>query len=76
MDVTYPLMVVGTAERHIQVFNLQNPTTPFKVSRASMYKCELSLTFLVVSDSCVTTQVADSSSILFPQRKRVRCRQY
>ena len=41
MDVTYPLMVVGTAERHIQVFNLQNPTTPFKVSRASMYNCEL-----------------------------------
>ncbi|KAM5538505.1 hypothetical protein V8D89_007838 [Ganoderma adspersum] len=30
MDVAYPLMVVGTAERHIQVFNLQNPTTPFK----------------------------------------------
>ncbi|TBU32539.1 Poly(A)+ RNA export protein [Dichomitus squalens] len=30
MDVVYPLMVVGTAERHIQVFNLQNPTTPFK----------------------------------------------
>lgn len=24
-------MVVGTAERHIQVFNLANPTTPFKV---------------------------------------------
>ncbi|KAI0787859.1 Poly(A)+ RNA export protein [Fomes fomentarius] len=30
LDVTYPLMVVGTAERHIQVFNLQNPTTAFK----------------------------------------------
>lgn len=30
MDVVYPLMVVGTAERHIQVFNLQNPTTAFK----------------------------------------------
>ncbi|CDO75792.1 hypothetical protein BN946_scf184934.g7 [Trametes cinnabarina] len=30
MDVVYPLMVVGTAERHIQVFNLANPTTPFK----------------------------------------------
>lgn len=22
MDVAYPLMVVGTAERHIQIFNL------------------------------------------------------
>lgn len=30
MDVAYPLMVVGTAERHIQIFNLTQPTTPFK----------------------------------------------
>ncbi|KAI0784157.1 Poly(A)+ RNA export protein [Abortiporus biennis] len=30
MDVVYPLMVVGTAERHIQVYNLTNPTAPFK----------------------------------------------
>lgn len=29
-DVQYPLMVVGTAERHIQIFNLSNPTTPYK----------------------------------------------
>lgn len=31
LDAVYPLMVVGTAERHIQIFNLSNPTTPFKV---------------------------------------------
>ncbi|KAJ7284577.1 WD40-repeat-containing domain protein [Mycena rebaudengoi] len=30
MDVQYPLMVVGTAERHIQIFNLTNPTTVYK----------------------------------------------
>ncbi|CCM00073.1 uncharacterized protein FIBRA_02100 [Fibroporia radiculosa] len=30
MDVAYPLLVVGTAERHIQIFNLANPTTPYK----------------------------------------------
>ena len=24
-------MVVGTAERHIQIYNLTNPTTPFRV---------------------------------------------
>ena len=30
-DIQYPLMVVGTAERHIQVFNLSNPTTVYKV---------------------------------------------
>jgi mRNA export factor len=31
LDVSYPLMVVGTAERHVLIFNLTNPTTPFKV---------------------------------------------
>ncbi|KIM56897.1 hypothetical protein SCLCIDRAFT_131585 [Scleroderma citrinum Foug A] len=30
MDVMYPLLVVGTAERHIQIFNLTNPTTAYK----------------------------------------------
>jgi mRNA export factor len=30
MDVQYPLMVIGTAERHIVIINLSNPTTIFK----------------------------------------------
>ncbi|KAJ7220118.1 WD40-repeat-containing domain protein [Mycena pura] len=30
MDVQYPLMVVGAAERHIQIYNLTAPTTVFK----------------------------------------------
>ncbi|KAK7032818.1 WD40-repeat-containing domain protein [Favolaschia claudopus] len=30
MDVHYPFLVVGTAERHIQVFEMSNPTTVFK----------------------------------------------
>ena len=30
-DIQYPLMVVGTAERHIQIFNLTNPNTAYKV---------------------------------------------
>ncbi|EEB94961.1 hypothetical protein MPER_06144, partial [Moniliophthora perniciosa FA553] len=30
LNIQYPLMVVGTAERHIQIFNLTNPTTPYK----------------------------------------------
>ncbi|KAG8213032.1 WD40-repeat-containing domain protein [Butyriboletus roseoflavus] len=30
MDVQYPLLVVGTAERHIQIYNLTNPSTPYK----------------------------------------------
>lgn len=33
MDVSYPLLVVGTAERHIQMFNLNNPTTVYRVSQ-------------------------------------------
>lgn len=31
MDVTYPLLVVATADRHVQIYNLTNPTTPFRV---------------------------------------------
>ncbi|KAG0705704.1 WD40-repeat-containing domain protein [Suillus ampliporus] len=30
MDVQYPLMVVATADRHIQIFNLTNPNTAYK----------------------------------------------
>ncbi|OAX43137.1 WD40 repeat-like protein [Rhizopogon vinicolor AM-OR11-026] len=30
MDVQYPLMVVATAERHIQIFNLTNPNAAYK----------------------------------------------
>ncbi|KAG6333212.1 hypothetical protein ID866_5881 [Astraeus odoratus] len=31
MDAQYPLLVVGTAERHIQIYNLSTPATPYKV---------------------------------------------
>ena len=30
LSVTHPLLVVGTAERHIQVYNLSNPQVPYK----------------------------------------------
>ncbi|KAF9443750.1 WD40 repeat-like protein [Macrolepiota fuliginosa MF-IS2] len=30
LDIQYPVLVVGTAERHIQIFNLNNPSTPYK----------------------------------------------
>lgn len=36
LDVSYPLMVVGTAERHIQIFNLTSPTAVYKVSSGSL----------------------------------------
>jgi mRNA export factor len=40
LDVSYPLMVVGTAERHVQIFNLTNPTTPFKVRPLDVFAPE------------------------------------
>ncbi|KAJ7911494.1 WD40-repeat-containing domain protein [Mycena leptocephala] len=36
MDVQYPFMVVGTAERHIQVYNLTNPTTLYKTMQSPL----------------------------------------
>jgi mRNA export factor len=39
LDVSYPLMVVGTAERHVQIFNLTNPTTPYKVRPLDVRSC-------------------------------------
>ncbi|TFL04159.1 WD40 repeat-like protein [Pterulicium gracile] len=35
-DVQYPLMVVGTAERHIQIFNLNNPNAAFKTIQSPL----------------------------------------
>lgn len=31
MDVKGPLMVVACADRHVQIYNLNNPTVAFKV---------------------------------------------
>ncbi|KAF7323857.1 Poly(A)+ RNA export protein [Mycena kentingensis (nom. inval.)] len=36
MDIQYPLMVVGTAEKHIQIFNLNSPTTVFKTLQSPL----------------------------------------
>lgn len=30
MDVKHPLLVVGTADRQITVFNMSNPSQPYK----------------------------------------------
>jgi hypothetical protein len=61
MDVQFPLMVVGTAERHIQIFNLTNPVQPYKV-------CLISTLWALnrfCPDHPITSEVADSRSILF-----------
>jgi len=36
LDVQYPYMVVGTADRHIQVFHLANPTVAVKTIRSPL----------------------------------------
>ncbi|KII89844.1 hypothetical protein PLICRDRAFT_29077 [Plicaturopsis crispa FD-325 SS-3] len=36
MDVQFPTMVVGTAERHIQVYDMFNPGTPLKTMQSPL----------------------------------------
>ncbi|CAM0141748.1 RNA export factor gle2 [Umbelopsis sp. WA50703] len=36
MDISYPLMVVGTADRHVLVYDLNNPTVAFKNSQSPL----------------------------------------
>lgn len=36
LSVSHPLLVVGTAERHIQVYNLDNPQQPFKTLQSPL----------------------------------------
>lgn len=66
MDIQYPLMVVGTAERHIQIVNLNSPTTIFKVY-SFLFDTHHKLTDFVV-EHVLSTQVANSGCRLFPQR--------
>ena len=36
MDSVFPLLVVGTADRHVHVYNLNNPTVPVKVTSSPL----------------------------------------
>jgi hypothetical protein len=63
MDVQYPLMVVGTAERHIQIFNLTNPTSAYKVSLSSI-KAGSSCWFTYFLDHRVAVEVADARRLM------------
>lgn len=65
MDVQYPLLVVGTAERHIQIFNLTNPSTPYKVSRDVIL--QLNSLMLVDADNNIALEVADTCSVVLHQ---------
>jgi len=67
MDVQYPLMVVGTAERHIQVLNLNNPTTVFKVRQLVFSYVRVDPNYFR-SDDYLAAQVANTSSSLLSGR--------
>lgn len=43
LDVAYPLMVVGMAERHVFIYNLTNPTQVYKVRSDSQYRIKAKL---------------------------------
>ena len=68
MDVAFPLLVVGTAERHIQVYNLNNPTVLYRVRVILFYKPTPSYD-VCYSGHSVSIEDADSRGIMFPCRK-------
>lgn len=59
-DVQYPLMVVGTAERHMQIYNLTNPTTAYKVLHTLLRRAVTNL----LKDDYFSAQMANPSSFL------------
>ena len=66
MDVQYPLLVVATAGRHIQIYNLTNPSTPYKVGPCVMTHVQHPLKS-PYSDHNISLKVADSCSLLLHQ---------
>jgi mRNA export factor len=36
MDIKGPLMVIATAERHVLIYNLNNPSAPYKTLQSSL----------------------------------------
>lgn len=64
LDVVYPLMVVGCAERHIQIFNLTNPSTAFKVRSVISGKLSGGVDSIIWVDHAITTEMANSRCIL------------
>ena len=74
MDVSYPLLVVGTAERHIQMFNLNNPTTVYRVSKSfRRHFRRVTHDENLLSEYGFTIKMANARDILFYHCKRIRC---
>lgn len=56
------MLVVGTAERHIQIFNLNNPTTPYKVFS---FCSDDRNVFSFFADNDITPKMANSRCLMF-----------
>ncbi|SGY32640.1 BQ5605_C002g01391 [Microbotryum silenes-dioicae] len=65
LDVTYPLMVVGTAERHCLIFNLNQPTTPFKTMTSPLKMQTRSLATFPDGDGYAITSVEGRVAIQY-----------
>jgi mRNA export factor len=66
MDAKGPLMVVGTAEKHVCIFDLNNPTVIFKVKSATRGMISTSDTYPISRIAInITFKMANACSILF-----------
>lgn len=74
MDVKNQVLVVGTAGRHIQIFGLSNPLTPFKVGCLfvpQFFGClaHYGISFVIVSvDGSLAVEVANQNDYYVSER--------
>lgn len=66
MDVQYPLLVVGTAERHIQIINLNQPTAIHKVRFAAVSVSYFQHALIFDTDDYLPTEMANPYNFLLP----------
>lgn len=71
MDVQFPLMVVGCAERHVQIYNLTNPGTVYRVRFFSFDSFLTSDTNLGTATT-ITFEMADSGGFVLSESRWVR----
>lgn len=71
MDVMYPLLVVGTAERHILIIDLNQPTTIHRVRAIEKYLSAYLkiLTFNFLTANAFSSEMANAVYIMLPRRK-------
>ncbi|EJD07000.1 poly RNA export protein [Fomitiporia mediterranea MF3/22] len=65
MDVVYPLLVVGTAERHIQIYNLTNPTVPYRTQTSPLKMQTRVVTCFPSADGYATGSIEGRVAIHF-----------